>query len=104
MRVVVAVRLAVGGDVHELGMPPGGVEPLEQTVEEPLAVIEEPLEGDVAGSVVATSSTTSVTAPNIVAGKRLSDVLQDYLSPAAPSAAWTTRAKTFLTMNGGTVV
>jgi hypothetical protein len=61
------------------------------------------LEGDVAGSVVATSSTTSVTAPNIAAGKQLSDALQDYISPAAPSAAWTTRAKTFLTMNGGTV-
>jgi hypothetical protein len=61
------------------------------------------LEGDVAGAVVATSSTTSVTAPAIAPGKKLSDVLQDYLSPAAPSAAWTTRARTFLTMNGGTI-
>jgi hypothetical protein len=63
------------------------------------------LEGDVAGSVVATSGTAAVTAPNIAAGKHLSDVLQDYLSPGAhsTSAAWATRARTFLTMNGGTV-
>jgi len=61
------------------------------------------LEGDVAGSAAATSSATAVTAPNIAAGKHLSDVLQDYLSPTAPSAAWTTRARTFLTINGGKV-
>ncbi|MGF6414019.1 DUF4157 domain-containing protein [Paraburkholderia sp. MM5482-R1] len=61
------------------------------------------LEGDVAASVVATSNTTAVTAPNIAAGKKLSDVLQDYLSPAAPTATWTTRARAFLTMNGGMV-
>jgi hypothetical protein len=61
------------------------------------------LEGDVAGSVVATGGPSAVTQPNIAAaGKRLSDVLQDYLSPAAPSAGWKDRATTFLTMNGGT--
>jgi hypothetical protein len=60
------------------------------------------LEGDIAGSVVATSSPSAVTAPNVPSGKRLSDVLQEYLSPAAPSAAWRDRATTFLTMNGGT--
>jgi hypothetical protein len=60
------------------------------------------LEGDVAGSVVATGGTSAVTQPNIPAGKRLSDVLQDYLSPAAPSAGWKDRATSFLTMNGGT--
>ena len=60
------------------------------------------LEGDVAGSVVATGGPSAVTQPNIPAGKRLSDVLQDYLSPAAPSVGWKDRSTTFLTMNGGT--
>jgi len=58
------------------------------------------LEGDVAAAVVATSSTTALTAPSFAAGKALSDALQDYLSPAAPSAAWSARASTFLKMNG----
>ncbi len=60
------------------------------------------LEGDVAGSVVATASTSALTAPNITGGKRLSDVLEDYLSPAAPGAAWKDRVTTFMTMNGAT--
>lgn len=60
------------------------------------------LEGDVAGSVVATASPSAVTAPSFAPGKGLSDALQDYLSPAAPSAAWNKRATTFLTMNGAT--
>jgi Domain of unknown function (DUF4157) len=62
------------------------------------------LEGDVAGSVVATASPSAVTAPSLAAGKGLSDVLQDYLTPAAatPSTGWSQRATTFLTMNGGT--
>ncbi|MDE2154827.1 MAG: DUF4157 domain-containing protein [Xanthomonadaceae bacterium] len=60
------------------------------------------LEGDIAGSVVATSSPSAVTAPAFAAGKGLADSLQDYLSPASPSASWNRRATTFLTMNGGT--
>lgn len=60
------------------------------------------LEGDVAASVVATGSPTALTAPTFAAGKRLSDALRDYLSPAAASAAWTNRATTFLKMNGAT--
>ena len=60
------------------------------------------LEGDIAGSVIATSSSTAVTAPVFAAGKGLADALQDYLSPGTPSPQWKGRAKTFLTMNGGT--
>jgi len=59
------------------------------------------LEGDVAGSVIASSSKTSPTPPSIPVGKRLSDALQDYLSPAAAGSAWKTRASTFLGMYGG---
>lgn len=65
------------------------------------------LEGDVAGVVVATSSPTQITAPNIPAGKTLSEALADYLTPpaaapgAATSSAWQTRAHTFLAMYGG---
>jgi hypothetical protein len=59
------------------------------------------LEGDVAGSVVASASPSAVTTPSLAPGKRLSDALVDYLSPAAPTAAWKGRATTFLTMNGG---
>jgi hypothetical protein len=58
------------------------------------------LEGDVAASVVATGSSSAVTAPVIAAGKSLSDALEDYLAPAGPGAAWNNRATTFLTMNG----
>lgn len=61
------------------------------------------LEGDIAASVVATGSPSAVTAPNLAPGKKFSDVLQDYLSPAAPSASWNDRATTFLTMNGATI-
>jgi hypothetical protein len=60
------------------------------------------LEGDIAGSVVATGSPSAVTAPTFAPGKGLSDVLQDYLSPAAAGPAWNKRATTFLTMNGAT--
>jgi hypothetical protein len=60
------------------------------------------LEGDVAASVVAKGSPSAVTAPTLAAGRRLSDALDDYLSPAAPSAVWKDRATTFLTMSGGT--
>jgi uncharacterized protein DUF4157 len=58
------------------------------------------LEGDVAGSVVATASPSAVTAPIFNPGRRLSGALDDYLSPSAPSAAWRNRATTFLEMNG----
>lgn len=58
------------------------------------------LEGDVAGYVVASTSSSGVTAP--AAGKKLSDALREYLSPGAPSPAWKNRATTFLTMYGGT--
>src|SRR5262249_10481010 len=54
------------------------------------------LEGDIAGYVVASGGATALSAPSIPAGKRLSDALQDYLSPATPSSAWKDRAKTFL--------
>jgi len=61
------------------------------------------LEGDVAGFLVgATSGATSVSAPNIPAGKQLSDVLNDYLSPGRAGTAWASRAKDFLTIYGGT--
>lgn len=60
------------------------------------------LEGDIAGSVVAAGGPTSVTAPTIAAGKSLSDVLQDYLSPSGAGATWNSRASAFLRMNGGT--
>jgi hypothetical protein len=61
------------------------------------------LEGDVAGFVVATGSTTAVTAPALPTGKPLSDALQDYLTPgAAASSAWKDRATTFLSMYGAT--
>jgi hypothetical protein len=61
------------------------------------------LEGDVAGSVVATSSSSALTAPTFSTGKMLSDALQDYLSPgaSAPSSLWKDRTTTFLKMNGG---
>jgi hypothetical protein len=58
------------------------------------------LEGDVAGSVVASGSSSALTAPIFPAGKGLADALQDYLSPGTPSSQWKVRAKTFLTMNG----
>ena len=45
--MMMAVRLAVGGDVHELGVLAAIVEALEEPIEEPLAVVEQPLEGDV---------------------------------------------------------
>lgn len=62
------------------------------------------LEGDIAGYVVASGASTSLATPNIVAGKGLSDALQDYLTPGAAtsSSAWSGRAKTFLTMQGAT--
>jgi len=60
------------------------------------------LEGDVAGFVVATAGTpTTLTAPTFAAGRgRLSDALQDYLSPSMPSATWINRANTFLRLYG----
>ncbi|HEU4610613.1 MAG TPA: hypothetical protein VFS15_00995, partial [Kofleriaceae bacterium] len=59
------------------------------------------LEGDVAASVVATSGApTSLTAPSFGAGRRLSDVLQDYLSPGSTSRSWAERVTTFLRING----
>lgn len=61
------------------------------------------LEGDVAASVVATGSTSAMTAPAIPGGKKVSDVLNDYLSPAAPGAAWKDRAATFLKINGAAI-
>lgn len=63
------------------------------------------LEGDVAGSVAGTTGTpTAVAAPVIAPGKGLSDLLADYFAPAgaAPGSAWTLRAKTFLSIIGGT--
>jgi Domain of unknown function (DUF4157)/A nuclease of the HNH/ENDO VII superfamily with conserved WHH len=59
------------------------------------------LEGDIAGYVVASGGSPTLSAPNIPAGKRLSDALQDYLSPGTVGSAWKDRAKTFLAMNGG---
>jgi hypothetical protein len=62
------------------------------------------LEGDVAAFVVATAgSPTAPAAPVFPAvGGRLSDALREYLTPgAATSAAWTNRARTFLTLYGG---
>ena len=44
--MVMAVRFAVGGDVHELGMLAAVVEPLEEPGQEAVAVVEQPLEGD----------------------------------------------------------
>ncbi len=64
------------------------------------------LEGDIAGYVVAsgssTQSSTMLTAPIFATGKKLSDALQDYLTPFASSPSWNARATTFLSMNGGT--
>lgn len=59
------------------------------------------LEGDIAGVVGVSSSTTAITAPAIPAGKKLSDVLTDYFSASATDPVWKTRAQTFLTMYGG---
>lgn len=59
------------------------------------------LEGDVAGFVVASGSTTALTTPIITVGSgRLSDALTAYLTPG--SSAYNSRATTFLTMYGGT--
>ena len=44
--VMVPVRFAVSSDVHELGMFAAGVEPVEEPLQEAVAVIEQPLEGD----------------------------------------------------------
>ncbi len=62
------------------------------------------LEGDVAACVVARGGATSVVAPVIPPGKGIADVIEAYLSPATPggSTDWRSRAKTFLTMYGGT--
>jgi hypothetical protein len=63
------------------------------------------LEGDIAGFVVATSGSARPTAPVVPAFApsrgRLSDALQDYLSPSTPGPAWTGRSTTFLRMYGG---
>ena len=59
------------------------------------------LEGDVAASVVATASPSTLTAPDIKPGKRLSDALADFLLPSASGTAWKDRASTFLSINGG---
>lgn len=58
------------------------------------------LEGDVAAFVAAKGSGTGpVTEPDLSGGKKLSDILKDYLSPT--SASYKDRAKTFLTLYGG---
>jgi len=63
------------------------------------------LEGDVAGFLVARTSggSSGADVPAIPPGKGIADALEDYFaaSPKAPSAAWDQRAKTFLTMYGG---
>ena len=46
MGVMVAVRLAIGGNVHELGMFAAGVKTVKEPLQEAVAVIEQPLEGD----------------------------------------------------------
>lgn len=65
------------------------------------------LEGDVAGFVVARGSGASsggADVPAIPPGKGIADALDDYFgaAPAAASTAWDQRAKTFLTIYGGT--
>jgi hypothetical protein len=62
------------------------------------------LEGDVAGFVVASGSGTPAApqaATFAVGSSRLSDALQNYLSPGSVSPAWRNRATTFLRMYGG---
>jgi hypothetical protein len=61
------------------------------------------LEGDVAGFVVANGGAAAIAAPVFAPGKRMSDALIDYLSPAGPSAAWNSRVASFLAMYGGTL-
>lgn len=65
------------------------------------------LEGDVSGFLVARGSAASsggADVPSIPAGKGIADALDDYFgaSGKAPSTAWDQRAKTFLTVYGGT--
>lgn len=62
------------------------------------------LEGDVAGFVVASpSGATSPQAPSFASGpSAITDALQTYLSPNAPSTEWNERATRFLQMYGVT--
>jgi hypothetical protein len=65
------------------------------------------LEGDVAGFVAARASGASgggADVPSITAGKGVADALSDYFaaSPAASTTAWDQRARTFLSIYGGT--
>jgi hypothetical protein len=60
------------------------------------------LEGDVAGFVAASGGSSSVVAPTFAPGKRLSDALDDYLSPKGASTEWKGRAASFLTMHKAT--
>jgi hypothetical protein len=46
--MMVAVGLAVGRDVHQLGMRAAVVEALEEAIEEPFAAVEQAFEGDLA--------------------------------------------------------
>lgn len=59
------------------------------------------LEGDVAAGVVGNGGATTLAAPTFDPGKHLSDAMQDYLAPG--SAAWSSRAATFLKVHGGTL-
>lgn len=61
------------------------------------------LEGDIAAFVVASGTASTLTAPVIPSGTRLSNALQSYLSPSGASPAWTTRAESFLRMYGATI-
>ena len=65
------------------------------------------LEGDIAGFVVARSSAAGhggADVPSIPAGKGIADALEDYFVtiPKTSTAAWNQRARTFLTIYGGT--
>jgi hypothetical protein len=62
------------------------------------------LEGDIAAYVVASGGATSIVAPVVPPGTGLADALDAYLSPAASGGSpdWGARARTFLTMFGGT--
>lgn len=62
------------------------------------------LEGDIAAYIVGSGGATSVVAPVVPSGMGLADLLDAFLSPAVSggSADWGSRARTFLTMFGGT--
>jgi hypothetical protein len=62
------------------------------------------LEGDIAAYIVGSGGATTVVAPVVPPGSGLADILDAYLSPSVSggSADWGARARTFLTMFGGT--